>query len=192
MNRRSCSIGAFSLLAALAISGCGDARKGSGEYAEGQLTPDEAAEAAPAAQPDTIPRAVANALDTRFPGAAIDRWYREEENGEFIYDCEFRQDGRKREADVMADGTILNWEEAVSAADVPDDVLDVAKSRYPGAMISAIMRVTEVRDGEDVLRGFEVGLETADGKFAEMTIAPDGTPLEEGAGEEPGGEETPE
>jgi uncharacterized membrane protein YkoI len=53
-------------------------------------------------------------LRARFPEAEIQQWTREEEDGVVLYDIEFRQQGRKFEADIKEDGAIDNWEREIA------------------------------------------------------------------------------
>ena len=59
---------------------------------------------------DKIPKKVMDALKAKFPKAEIQKWTKETENDKVIYDIEFKQDGRKAEADIFEDGTFQNFE----------------------------------------------------------------------------------
>lgn len=128
---------------------------------------------------DKIPKSVMTALKAKFPKAVIDKWTREKEAGKVMYDIEFKQDGRKFEADIFEDGTIHNWEKEIDAKDVPEAVLKAVEKKYPKARIKEIMQVTEVMDKKETLEGYEVVLVSADKKDVELMVAADGTILEE-------------
>lgn len=149
------------------------------------------AQAQDKSKPDVnkIPKRVIEALKGRFPGAQIDKWTREKEGDVFIHDIEFKQDGQKLEADIREDGTIQNWEKEIPVRDLPDAVRKAVEKKYPKAAIKEVMAVTEVKEGKDVLEGYEVGLEIPGGKDAELTVAPDGKILED-SGESQAKEET--
>jgi len=70
---------------------------------------------------------------------------------------------------------------AFAAPDLPDVVLATVVSKYRGASIIEIMAITAVDEAGETLEGYEIVLETTDGKELEVTVAPDGTILEEGA-----------
>ena len=127
----------------------------------------------------TIPAKVMGALKARFPKAEIDTWTREEEGDTVLYDIEFKQDGRKFEADIKEDGTIHNWERAIPAGDLPQAVKNAVEQRYPRSTLKEIMVITAVKDGKDALEGYEVVLDTADRREVEVTVAPDGTIVED-------------
>src|SRR5262245_52725839 len=76
-----------------------------------------------------IPKAVMDALKAKFPRAKIDKWSKENEKGKVIYDIEFKQDGRKAEADIAEDGTIQNFEQEFDAKDLPKAVTEAVEKK---------------------------------------------------------------
>ncbi len=127
---------------------------------------------------DPIPANVMRALTTRFPQARIDKWNKEKEAGKVVYDIEFKQDGRKFEADIFADGTIHNWEQQIAQAELPPPVVAAVNRKFPGAVLKEVMAVTDVENAAERLQGYEVVVARARKKDVEMTIAPDGRVLE--------------
>ncbi|MDH3292178.1 MAG: hypothetical protein OEO20_11080 [Gemmatimonadota bacterium] len=127
---------------------------------------------------DKIPQQVMDALRARFPRAEIRQWTREEEDDIVLYDIEFTQQGRKLEADIKEDGTIHNWEREIAADDLPASVRTAVEREYPESTLEEVMAITAVTEGTEALEGYEIVLETADGKEIEVTVAPDGTILE--------------
>lgn len=130
--------------------------------------------------PEEIPQVVMEALEARFPGAEIRQWTLETEDDVVLYDIEFTQDGRKCEADIKEDGRYYNYEVEVAAADLPDPVRQTYETRYPDAAVQEVMKIIRIDGETEDLEGYEVVLETADGKQAEITVAPDGEILESG------------
>lgn len=130
-----------------------------------------------------VPKAVMDALKAKFTGATIEKWSKETENGKVIYDFEFKHNGRKTEADIAEDGTIQNFEREFDAKNLPKAVSDTVQKKYPGATMKEVLEITEIEDGKEVHGGFEIVVQTADGKTAEMTVAKDGKVLEESAGD---------
>jgi preprotein translocase subunit SecD len=128
---------------------------------------------------DKIPKAVMDALKAKFPKAKIDKWTKETEDGKVIYDLEFKEDGRKAEADIAEDGTIQNFEKEFDAKDLPKAVTDAVEQKYPKSKMKEIMEITEIKDKKEVHGGFEIVLETADKKEVEVTVAKDGKILED-------------
>jgi uncharacterized membrane protein YkoI len=126
-----------------------------------------------------IPQVVMDGLKAKFPEAVIDKWTQEKEGDIVVYDVEFKQQDQKFEADIKEDGSILNWEKAIAAEDLPEAVRLAAEKAYPNAVLKEIMMITAVADGQDSLEGYEIVLQTADNKDIEITIAPDGTVKED-------------
>jgi hypothetical protein len=128
---------------------------------------------------EKIPKKVMDTLKAKFPKAEIRKWTRENEGGIVIYDIEFEQGVRKFEADILEDGTIHNWEREIAAKDLPEAVRKTLEKKYPQSILMEIMEITEVKEGKDELEGYEIVLDTAGNKEVEVTIAPDGTILED-------------
>jgi hypothetical protein len=128
---------------------------------------------------DKIPKKVMDALKAKFPKAEIDKWTKEKEGDKVVYDIEFKQEGKKFEADIFEDGTIHNWEKEIPAKDLPAAVTKAVEKKYPKATMKEVMQVTEVKDGKEALEGYEIVLETADKKSVELMVAPDGKILED-------------
>ena len=123
---------------------------------------------------DKIPPVVMDGLKAKFPRAEIRKWSKEKEGGIVIYDIEFEQWGRNFEADIKEDGSIHNWERAISYKELPQMIKDAVYMEYPDAVIIETMRVNEVKSGKDILEGYEITLKTADRKEIEIMVVPDG------------------
>jgi hypothetical protein len=128
---------------------------------------------------EKIPKKVMDALKVKFPKAQIHKWTKEKEGDAVVYDIEFKQEGRKFEADIKEDGAIHNWEQEIAAKQLPKAVKKAVETKYPKSTLKEIMAVTAVKDGKDAPEGYEVVLETADKKAVEVTVAPDGKILED-------------
>src|SRR5438874_1612343 len=88
---------------------------------------------------DKIPKAVMKALKDKFPKAEIHKWSKEKEGGAIVYDIEFKQDGKKFEADIKEDGTIVNWEKEIALKDLPEAVTKAVEKRYPRSKLKEAM-----------------------------------------------------
>ena len=128
---------------------------------------------------DKIPKKVMDTLKAKFPKAEIHKWTMEKEGDKVVYDIEFKQEGRKFEADIFEDGTIHNWEKEIAAKDLPDAVKKAVDKKYPKSTIKEVMEITDVKDKKEMLEGYEIILDTADKKEVELTVAPDGKILED-------------
>ncbi|MCI0682243.1 MAG: PepSY-like domain-containing protein [Gemmataceae bacterium] len=132
---------------------------------------------------DKIPKAVKDTLNAKFPKHEIRKWTKEKEGGDVIYDIEFTVKGRKWEADIKEDGSIMNYEKEVAVKDLPAAVVKTVEQKYPKAKLKEIMEITEMKGKQAKLEGYEIVLQTAANKEVEITVAPDGKILEEDSGE---------
>lgn len=133
----------------------------------------------PALADPKLPKPVQDAFEARFPNAVISKVTKEKEKDLVVYDIEFRQGGRKLEADIFADGRIQNWEQEVAPGDLPAAVRASVDQRYPQAALKEAMKITAVTAGEESLEGYEVVLKPQGRREVEMTLAPDGKIVED-------------
>src|SRR5262245_57680681 len=134
---------------------------------------------------DKIPKAAMDALLAKFPKAQIDKCTKAKEGDDVVYDIEFKQEGRKCEADIKENGTYINYEKAIEAKDLPKVVRDAVEKRYPKATLKEVMEETEVKGRDEKLSAYEVVLVTADKKDVEVRLSPDGKILEDTGASEP-------
>jgi hypothetical protein len=170
-----CAVSVIALLFSLHMESVATVRADHGEAA---VVSQSAAQAGA-----DIPARVLNALTTKFPQAKIDKSSKEKEDGRDVYDLEFTQGGKKFEADIFADGTFHNWEQQISASELPQPVVQTVARQFPKAAMKEIMAVTEVTGGNERLEGYEIVVQRTHKKDVELTIAPDGKILE-GPGKE--------
>src|SRR5262245_13068771 len=128
---------------------------------------------------DKIPKAVMDALKAKFPKAEIHKWTKEKEGDDVVYDIEFKQEGRKCEADIKENGTYINYEREIAAKDLPDAVKQAVEKKYPKSTLKEVMEIMAVKDKKEALEGFEIILTTAAKQEVEVTVAPDGKILED-------------
>jgi putative PepSY-like beta-lactamase-inhibitor len=132
---------------------------------------------------DKIPKAVMDALKSKFPKAEIHKWTKEKEGNDVVYDIEFKENGRACEADIKEDGTFINYEKAIAEKDLPKAVREAIDKKYPKATLKEIMEETEVKGKEEKLSAYEVVLVTAEKKSIEVRLSPGGKILEDAAAE---------
>jgi len=125
-----------------------------------------------------IPQVVMATLKAKFPEAEIQKWTQEKEGDIVLFDIEFKQQEQKFEADIKEDGSVQNWEKEIAAEELPEIVKLTVEKTYPGAGLKEIMMIMDVADGREALEGYEIVLDTADNKEVEITVAPDGSVLE--------------
>ena len=127
---------------------------------------------------DKLPQKVKDTLKTRWSSAKITTATKTMENGAVVYDIEMTQDGKKREADIKEDGTIVNFENEIAIKDLPAAVAAAVKAKHPDATVKEAMETLVIKDGKDVVDEYEVLIVTGDNKEVELTVSPDGKKIE--------------
>ena len=130
-------------------------------------------------QPDNIPQMVMDGLKAKFPQAEIQKFTHEMEGEMAVYDIEFMQDGVKCEADIADNGTIMSYEKAIMAADLPEAAKMAVEAKYPGMTMKEIMEITAVTDGEETLEGYEVVCENSEMQMMEVMVSSTGEIMED-------------
>jgi hypothetical protein len=124
----------------------------------------------PVAKPATLPAPILAAFQTAYPHATIKAAAREKENGKVVWEVESTENGLGRDLLYTPDGTVVEIEEEVPSAQLPEPVTAAAKAQYPAARIVK---------GERVTRGatitYELALAGASRKSVALT--PEGKPV---------------
>jgi len=89
-----------------------------------------------------VPAAVMTAFKTAYPNATIRGYAREKENGKVFYEIESREGTTTRDVLYNPDGTVAEIEESIAAADLPAEVQQAMKEKYPKAVITKAERTT--------------------------------------------------
>jgi uncharacterized membrane protein YkoI len=120
---------------------------------------------------DKVPKAVLDAFKAKFPKATINAALKEEEDGKTTYEIESTQDGLGIDAVLKPDGEFVEIEKEIKTSDIPAAVAKAVEAKYPKS---------KVKKAEELLKGgkslYEVAVETADGKSAEVVVDKDGKP----------------
>jgi uncharacterized membrane protein YkoI len=130
-------------------------------------------------KPESLPKAVADAVKARFPEGKITDAAKEEDDGKVVYDVELKMNGRKYESDILANGTILEVEKEIDAKDLPAAVTKAIDAQYPKSTIKEVMEVNKVKGKEEKPDHYEVTLKTSDGKEVESLLTLDGKPYKD-------------
>jgi uncharacterized membrane protein YkoI len=128
---------------------------------------------------DAVPSAVMSAVLKRFPNATATEAAREREDGKLLYEVSVLDGSRKIDVTVTANGEITTIEGALTQSDLPAAVTQAVAARYPGAVYRIIEDVMTNEGGASKFAYYEVLIETADKRFLEVQIAPDGKILKE-------------
>jgi hypothetical protein len=57
-----------------------------------------------------VPSAVQSSFSAKYPGAESVKWEAEKEDGHLVFEAEFKQDGKKKEALFAPDGSFVKEE----------------------------------------------------------------------------------
>ncbi len=76
--------------------------------------------------------------------------------------------------DIKEDGTVLEVEKEVAAADLPKVVRDAVNAKYPKAKLKDIMEVNKVKDNKETPDHYEIIVVTAAGTDQEILVSLDG------------------
>jgi len=89
-----------------------------------------------------VPAAVMKAFKTAYPNATIRGYAREKENGKVLYEIESREGTTTRDVLYNPDGTVAEIEESVAATDLPAEVQQAMKEKFPKAVITKAEKTT--------------------------------------------------
>jgi Putative beta-lactamase-inhibitor-like, PepSY-like len=128
---------------------------------------------------DKIPEKIMAAIKDRFPDAELTSVEKEIENGISVFDVELKQKGRKFEAEIKEDGTIIEIEKETAAKDFPAACADAIKAKYPQAKIEEIMEVNKVEGKKETPIHYECVLSEPGKKSFEVVVALDGKTVEQ-------------
>lgn len=128
--------------------------------------------------PDKVPAAVLKAVKEKFPKAEIKKAEKETEDGKTTFEIGLVDGKHKIDVALKEDGTILEIEKEIPAADLPKPVADALKAKYPKAKVAKAEEITKGKK-----KSFEVHLKDDD-KSLEAVLDPSGKILKEEEGEE--------
>ena len=89
-----------------------------------------------------VPAAVISAFKTAYPNATIRGYAREKENGKVLYEIESREGTTTRDVLYNPDGTVAEIEESIAATDLPLEVQQALKEKFPKAVITKVEKTT--------------------------------------------------
>ena len=123
---------------------------------------------------DKVPAKVMAAINARFPDQKLKSVEKETEDGAVVFDVELSQKGRKYEADIKEDGTIVEIEKEVAAKDFPAACAKAIAAKFPNAKVKEIMEINKVDGAKETPQNYEVVLEEPGKKSFEAVVSLDG------------------
>ena len=121
-----------------------------------------------------VPSPVLTAFEKAYPKAKALSFAEEDKDGKTCYEIESRDGTTRRDLLFAADGTVLEIEEIVPAADLPAAVRDAVAKQAPKATIKSAEKVTR---GDKVLYEIELSA-TSTTKTRELVFDGNGRSVE--------------
>lgn len=126
--------------------------------------------------PAQVPPAVVQAFQKAYPNVKEAKYEEKAIDGKTSYEVEFKDQGMELEAVYGADGSLVETEEKIKTADLPEAAAQAVKKAHPGATLKEAEKITKP-DG--TAGGYEV--EVKDGKKTlELRLDPGGSILKTG------------
>ena len=119
-----------------------------------------------------LPAEVAATVDRETKGAVIKGFTTEQEHGRRVYEAETMVNGRTRDLEIAADGTLNEVEEQVDLESLPSKVQDGLRGKAKGGRITKVESLTK--------GGRLVAYEAAtvvNGRKGEVQVGPEGEGL---------------
>jgi uncharacterized membrane protein YkoI len=121
---------------------------------------------------EELPAAVQKTADEQAKGATVRGYSTEVEDGKTIYEVQLTVNGKTRDVSMDAGGAVIEVEDQVDFASLPDAVQAGLKKKAGAGKILSVEALTK----KDKLVAYEAVVETA-GKKHEVQVGPDGKPL---------------
>ncbi len=121
---------------------------------------------------DQLPAAVQKTVDEQSKGATVRGYSTEKEDGKTIYEVQLTVNGKSRDVSIDPGGVVLEIEDQVDFASLPDPVQAGLKKKAAAGKILSVEALTK----KGKLVAYEAVVETA-GKKHEVQVGPDGKPL---------------
>jgi len=131
---------------------------------------------------EDVPKPVLSAVKTKFPEGKVTKALKEEEDGKTTYELVVEVEGKTLDVAVSDKGKLLEIEEPVDAAKLPEAVGAAIKAKYPESKIKKAEQVTKFEgdgDGQEGEKVFEILLTTEGKKNIEVKVSPKGKILED-------------
>ncbi|HVC96439.1 MAG TPA: PepSY-like domain-containing protein [Pirellulales bacterium] len=84
---------------------------------------------------DKLPKAVANAIVAKFPGAKLEEAVKETEDDTTVYEVELKQKEQEYVVSVTPEGKITEVEREIAVKDLPKAVTGALAKKYPHARL---------------------------------------------------------
>lgn len=117
-----------------------------------------------------VPKVVREAFHEAYPHAQDVKYESKTQDGKPVYEVEFNDQGKEREASYTPAGTLFETEEEIAVSDLPPAVAQAVTKAYPNAKVKEAEKVMRP-DG--TLSGYEVEIVPGK-KDLELHLDPNG------------------
>lgn len=123
---------------------------------------------------DDVPKAALDSIKKKFPGAELIGAEKEGQGDDTVYEVALKFKGAEYDVSARADGTILETEKLITAAELPPPVRKSLDQKFPKA---TLMKAEEIsKDGK---LSYEVHLISTDKITVDVVVDPTGKIVEE-------------
>ncbi len=126
---------------------------------------------------ERLPKQVSEAVKGKFPMAEVIE-VSEKTDDEVVYEVTVRDNGKKIDVTIDADGDIESLEREIDGSELPKVVREAIAKTHSDKTIEIAEAVYEIEDGKEELDFYEAQLKAKDGKQTEAMIKADGTFIE--------------
>ncbi len=123
---------------------------------------------------ESLPPAVQAAVKEQTRNATLAGLSKETEKGKTLYEVETKINGKSRDVTVDQTGAVVEVEEEVELASIPDAAKAAIQKRAVGGSIKKVERITA-----GAVVSYEAEIKTSLGKSIEVGVNADGSPHKE-------------
>jgi len=132
---------------------------------------------------DKLPKAVADAIKDKYPGAELVSATKDTDDDGVTYDVTIKYKKQELDVTLTPEGKIVQVEREIEVKEVPKVVMDAVKKKYPKATFKGASEITK----DDKVAEYELDVVTKDKKHLYVTFDTDGKFIDD----EPVEEEAP-
>jgi len=125
---------------------------------------------------DKVPKAVMDAVKSKFPEAKLIGASTEKENDKVVYELSLSYKGHHHDVTLSTDGKILGIERQIPIKDLPKVVAEAVTAKYPKGKLT---KAEELLKGDGTLHRYEVVVETGPSSSVEVVLDLKGKILKE-------------
>jgi hypothetical protein len=123
---------------------------------------------------DKVPKAVQQAVKSKYPRAEILGASEEKADGKTSYEVYMKLNGKGLDVTFSATGVVEVVEKEIDAKDLPKQIVAAIEKKHPNPKYTKVEEISKVKDGKMAVDTYEILFTTPAKKTIEMTFAADG------------------